>query len=356
MVTPTHKNSRPRKGNLNLKIVSSEQKQASSSKTPSSRSFRDRFHRYTGEKLSWWEVILRIIGTVIPHILPWVLLCGAYGLLISLFDHFELLSGVREVQALPKVVLALNVILSLLLAFRTNTAHDRFWEGRKFWGAMVNRARNLSRGIWLYIEEREPRDRTEKEKSMRLVAAFPIAMKLHLRREAMNSELRSLLSPPQYERILRANHGPLEIAFWIGDYLQYQYERQHLHIFQLTDLQGMLDDMVDILGGCERILKTPVPLIYTITLKTLFISYFLIVPLGLVESLGWETGPAMAFISLMFLTINEVGSEIEEPFGRDPNDLPLDFICSTIQRNVEDLIYHAPSSRQFGYRSRKVAS
>jgi putative membrane protein len=190
---------------------------------------------------------------------------------------------------------------------------------------------------------------------MRLVAAFPIAMKLHLRREAMNSELEPLLSPPQYERILQASHGPLEIAFWIGDYLQYQHERQYLNVFQLIDLQKMVDDIVDILGACERILKTPVPLIYTIALKTLLIAYFLIVPLGLVESLGWETGPAMAFVGLMFLTINEVGSEIEEPFGPDPNDLPLDFICQTIERNIEDLISHAPSSRQFGCRPRKAA-
>jgi putative membrane protein len=315
----------------------------------------DRFHRYRGEKLSWWQVISRIIGTVIPHILPWVLLCGASGLLISLFDHFGLLSSVKGIKALPQIVISLNVVLSLLLVFRTNTAHDHFWEGRKLWGAMVNRARNLSRGIWLYIEERESRDRMEKEKAMRLVAAFPIAMKLHLRREAMNSELEPLLSPPQYERILQASHGPLEIAFWIGDYLQYQHERQYLNVFQLIDLQKMVDDIVDILGACERILKTPVPLIYTIALKTLLIAYFLIVPLGLVESLGWETGPAMAFVGLMFLTINEVGSEIEEPFGPDPNDLPLDFICQTIERNIEDLISHAPSSRQFGCRPRKAA-
>jgi putative membrane protein len=355
MVTPINKNSSPRKGALNLKIVSSQQKQASPPKNPRSRSLGDRFHRYRGEKLKWWQVISRIIGTVIPHILHWVLLCGAYGVLIFLLDRSGILSSVKEIKALPQIVVALNVVLSLLLVFRTNTAHDRFWEGRKLWGSMVNRARNLSRGIWIYIQERGPSDRTEKEKSMKLVAAFPIAMKLHLRREAMNPELEPLLSPQQYERILQASHGPLEIAFWIADYLQYQYERQDLNIFQLVDLQKMVDDSVDILGACERILKTPVPLIYTITLKILLFVYFLIVPLGLVESLGWETGPAMAFISLMFLTINEIGSEIEEPFGKDPNDLPLDFICNTIQRNVEDLIYHAPSSSQLGFRSRKVA-
>jgi ion channel-forming bestrophin family protein len=104
--------------------------------------------------------------------------------------------------------------------------------------------------------------------------------------------------------------------------------------------------MVDILGGCERILKTPVPLVYTIALKTLFVVYFVVSPLGMVDGLSWYTGLVLAFISVIFLSIDEVGAEIEEPFGHDPNDLPLDFICDTIKRNIEDLIQYAPHSQQ----------
>jgi ion channel-forming bestrophin family protein len=313
------------------------------------RSYHYKFLTYTGEKLNWLQVIIRLASTMVPAVLGWVLLCGAYGVLISLLNHFGYLNVVEEVKALPHVAVALNVALSLLLAFRTNTAHERFWEGRKLWGSMVNTVRNLVRGIWIMIEEGQPADRTQKEATMRLVSAFAVAMKLHLRRDPinLNDELKPLMSDIKYKRIQDVNHGPLEISFWVGDYLQHQYERQHLNVYQLQDLHKLLNDMVDILGGCERILKTPVPLVYTITLKLLLIAYVIIIPLELTSSLDWWTGPATAFISLIFLVINEVGSEIEEPFGHDPNDLPLGFICDTIKRNVEDLIENAPSSRGY---------
>jgi putative membrane protein len=143
--------------------------------------------------------------------------------------------------------------------------------------------------------------------------------------------------------------------FWIGDYLQHQYERQYVNVFQLTALHELLDDMVDILGGCERILKTPAPLVYTITLKTLLLTYFLLLPWGLVSGLTWWNGPILAFIGFILLGIDEIGAEIEEPFGHDPNDLPLDFICNTMLRNVKDLISNAPSQRHFCAWPKKVA-
>jgi ion channel-forming bestrophin family protein len=185
----------------------------------------------------------------------------------------------------------------------------------------------------------------EKESTLRLVVAFAVAMKLHLRREPVNAELETLMSPLHYGKLQSVNHPPLEIAYWIGDYLQHQYNRNGVHIYQLTALQKLVDDLVDILGGCERILKTPVPLAYAIKLKQLLLIYFLLEPFVLVEGLGWWTGPIMAFISLVLLGIEEVGAEIEEPFGHDPNDLPLDVICNTMLRNVEDLIDAVPCVR-----------
>jgi ion channel-forming bestrophin family protein len=306
------------------------------------RSFQQKFLRYTGERLNWWEVIFRLGGSVVHAVLAWVLLCGAYGFVISLLSNFGYLRIVEQVKVLPHIAVALNVALSLLLAFRTNAAHDRFWEGRKLWGSMVNTVRNLVRGIWITIEEPQPVDRRQKQATMRLVSAFAVAMKLHLRHDPinLNDELLPLMSQTKYQKIQEASHAPLEISFWLGDYLQHQYEREHINIFQLQDLHKLLNDMVDILGACERILKTPVPLAYSITLKLLLIAYLIIIPLELAHSLYLWTGPATAFVSLIFLVIYEVGSEIEEPFGHDPNDLPLDFICDTIKRNVEDLIKH----------------
>jgi ion channel-forming bestrophin family protein len=157
-----------------------------------SRSFKEKFLIYSGEHLHWLQVIFRLVETVVPGILPWVSLSGGYALIIALLSHVEILSFLEEKSRVIQIfVLSLNIVLSLLLAFRTNTAHERFWEGRKLWGAMVNTVRNLARGIWLVIEEKEPKDRKEKESALRLVVAFAVAMKLHLRREHVNSKTTS---------------------------------------------------------------------------------------------------------------------------------------------------------------------
>ena len=320
-----------------------------------SRSYKAKFQIYTNEPLNWLQIVLRLQGSVIPAIMPWVVSCGMYGFLTSLLYYVKLPLPFPQVntivtngsKVLPNVVVTFNIILSLLLVFRTNTAHERFWEARKLWGALVNTVRNLGRDIWIMIEEQEPNDQLEKESTLRLVVAFAVAMKLHLRRDPVNSELEPLMSSLSYFKLKNVNHPPLEIAFWIGDYLQNQYNRGCVNVYQLTSLQKLVDDLVDILGGCERILKTPMPLAYAIKLKQLLLIYCILLPFELVAGLGWWTGPILAFISLILLGIEEVGAEIEEPFGHDPNDLPLDVICATMLRNIEDLIKFAPCTRSF---------
>ena len=236
-----------------------------------------------------------------------------------------------------------SIVLGLLLVFRTNTAYDRFWEGRKFWGTLINNVRNLARQIWITIEQKEAQDIALKKSALRLLPAFAVAMKLHLRQESVNSELESLMSPGQYQKLKSMNNPPLEIAFWIEDYLHEQYERNCLDVYQLTAMNQLLNSMIDTLGGCERILKTPIPLAYAIHLKQLLLLYCLALPFQMVRDLTWGTGPVVALISFTLFGIEEIGIEIENPFGHDANDLPLDNICTAMQRNIDDLITLSPS-------------
>jgi len=302
------------------------------------RSFSERFGLYSGEQFSAIKVILHLTESVILAILPWVILWGGYGFLISLLNYSGHLAKLsNQLKAIPNIVISLNIVLSLLLIFRTNTAHERFWEARKLWGGMVNTVRNIARRICIVVVEREPEDRIEKQAILQLVVAFAVAMKLQLRREPVNSELASLMSSTEYYTLQDVNHPPLKIAYWIGDYFQHQYERECIDVMELNALHQLLDEMVNLLGGCERILKTPVPLVYIITLKMLLTFYFLLLPWELVTGLTWWTGPVLAFLSTILLGIDEIGAEIEEPFGHDPNDLPLDAICKTMLRNMNDL-------------------
>ena len=326
-------------------------------KTIELRSFKEKYRSFTGERLHWSQVIFRIQRSVIQAVLPWALLCGGYAFVVSIIDYFHyeyIKTVIHDTKVLPNVILSFNVLLSLLLVLRTNAANERFWEGRKLWGTLVNTVRNLARGIWIVIEHQGEQGRLEKEEALRSVVAFAVAMKLHLRHERVNEELMPLMSSFKYFQLKDASHAPLQISLWLADYMQYQYNCSRLNVYQLSDLHRLLDGLVDILGGCERILKTPMPLIYTLFLKVLLTFYFLLLPWELVSGLTWWTAPVMTVIALMLLSIDEIGAELEQPFGHDPNDLPLDAICNTMLRNVEDLIATAPSSTLFGRLSVKI--
>lgn len=294
------------------------------------------------EKMQWFKTALRWQGSVIPSVLPRSLVCGLFGIFISLLYAYGFSVSLPVLGTIIP-----NLVLGLLLVFRTNTAYERFWEGRKLWGIINNIIRNLARQIWVSVDEREPKDRENKVAALRSLVAFAVATKLHLRAEPVNSELEELLSPERYSKLQTMNNPPLEIAFWIGDYMQQQYERNRLNIYQLTSMQELLNNLVDCLGGCERILNTPMPLAYAIHLKQLLLIYCLSLPFQIVKDMGWFTGPIVVLISFTLLGIEAIGLEIENPFGHDANDLPLDKICANMRRNMEDLITLAPSVRDW---------
>lgn len=295
------------------------------------------------ERRQWFKTLTRFRCSVLPAILPRVAFCGIFGGVITILHD-----GLNISVSLPTFSsIVPSVVLGLLLVFRTNTAYERFWEGRKLWGELVNTVRNLSRQVWVTVEEKAPEDRNHKIITLRLLVAFAVATKLHLRSESPNEELAALMPRNWYQKIKTMNHPPLEIAFWIGDYLQQQYDYQRINAYQLAAMFKLLDTMVDVLGGCERILKTPIPLAYSIHLKQLLILYCLALPFQFVDQLHWWTGPIVSLISFTVFGIEEIGIEIENPFGRDPNDLPLDSICTTMERNIQDLITLAPCVRHW---------
>ncbi|WP_017297378.1 bestrophin family protein [Nodosilinea nodulosa] len=285
----------------------------------------------------WFKLLFRVRGSVIPAVMPRVLLCAAFSLGILL------LHGRGWPVSSPILgSLVPSLVLGLLLVFRTNTSYERFWEGRKLWGNVVNLTRNLARQMWVAIATPQPADHEAKKAAIHLLPAFAIAMKLHLRGEPPNSELVGLLTADQCAQLRQMHNPPLEIAFWVADYLQTQQGRGTLNPHQLTYCLETLDGLVNALGGCERILKTPMPVAYSIHLKQLLMLYCLALPFQMVASVGWATPFLVGLISFAVFGIEEIGIEIENPFGHDPNDLPLDLICRTMQQNIEDLMSLVP--------------
>ena len=285
----------------------------------------------TNRKPTWFAIAFRFRGSVIPEILPRVILCGIFGLFIYFLHYLKL-----RVFYPALGILIPSLVLGLLLVFRTNTAYERYWEGRKAWGNIVNAIRNLARQILVTIEDHQPD--SEKIEALYLLPAFAIACKLHLRHEPINSELEPLLSPYQYQKLQSMNHQPLEVMFWLSEYLQKSYKQGYLHVYQLNSLSILVNNLVDSIGACERIQNTPIPLAYAIHLKQLLLIYCLSLPFQVVDQMEWITPIVVALVSFTLLGIEEIGIQIEDPFGRDTNDLPLDLICKNIQRNIRDLI------------------
>ncbi len=295
------------------------------------------------DRSNWFKVALKVKGSVIPTIVSRVFWCGMFGLFISILSELKVPVGAKSLAGVVP-----SIVLGLLLVFRTNTAYERFWEGRKAWGTIVNNVRNLSRSIWVAIAETEPMHRREKEQVLHLLVAFAIATKLHLRSQSIDDRLSKIVSPLQLIKLQTINNPPLEIVFWIGDYLQSKHEQGQISLYQMSDMQNILNSLVDMLGACERILRTPMPMAYAIHLKQLLLLYCLLLPFQVVDELQWWTAPAVALVSFTLFGIEAIGVEIENPFGTDPNDLPLDAICDTIQRNIDDLISIEPHYRRSG--------
>jgi len=290
----------------------------------------------------WFRSAFQLRGSVIPATLPRAIVCGLFGLLVSVFYAWG-----WPVYLPVLVSIIPNIVLGLMLVFRTNTAYERYWEGRKLWGNLINSTRNLARQVWVIVQEKSPQDTQEKQEILQMLAAFAVATKLHLRNEPVNEELQGLLPDVCYQKLKLMNNPPLEIAFWISDFLQTKFQEGKINVYQLNGMQELVSFLVNCLGGCERILKTPIPLAYAIHLKQLLLLYCFTLPFQIVEQLDFWTGPMVALVSFTLLGIEEIGLEIENPFGSDFNDLPLNAICQTIQKNIQDITSLEPTSARF---------
>jgi len=290
-------------------------------------------------KQSWLPLALSLRGSVILAILPRVIYVGIFGLIITLLYQL----GVPIFFPKLEIIIP-SIILGLLLVFRTNTGYERFWMGTQAWGALIAITSHLARQIWVNVEEKQPGDRAHKVAALYSIIAFAVATKQYLRREAINPELENLLVKARLEQIKLVNNPPLEIAFWIQDYLKQQYQQHHLSVYEFNSLQQLLNSAIDRFGLCICILMTPQPRAYTIHLRQLTLIYCFILPIRLVGDFGWWTGLISALIGFTLFGIEEIALEIENPFGRDYNDIPLDNLCNIILNEIEGVMQLSPQS------------
>jgi len=221
-----------------------------------------------------------------------------------------------------------STALGLLLVFRTNASYDRWWEGRKIWGAIVNTCRNMGRAAVVHLSDTPER----RDAVLRLVRAFPPAATHLLRNKQWHAP--ELFSEADSKRGLARSHPPLAIATALSEQFKQAHREKQLSDIVFTSLDADCHLLVDHIGACERIHKTPIPFAYVVHLRRALVIYCGTLPLALLGTLGWWSLLAVYLVSYILFGIEEIGVEIEDPFGDDENDLPLEQISETIDRNV----------------------
>ncbi|WP_448380929.1 bestrophin family protein [Gloeomargarita sp.] len=290
----------------------------------------------------WFRLAVQLRGSVLPRITPRIVLFMGYGALVVLSRQMGWQLPIRMLGELTANV-AYNLVLGLLLVFRTNNSYDRYWEGRKAWGQMVIALRNLARTMQVSIPVSNEVEWQAKKRALHLLIAFPIAVKLHLRQNPDDQELTDLLSPEECATLAQVPNRPLYITLWLQDYLQKQVDQGRLDSNRAWELDDSMNQLIQGLTACERIVSTPLPMAYVIYLKQLILVYCLALPWSLKPELGWTMVLIVGVVAFILMGVEELAREIENPFGLDVNDLPLEELCATIRRNVTMILqFSAP--------------
>ncbi len=211
----------------------------------------------------------------------------------------------------PSFLSILGIILGLLLVFRTNTAYDRWWEGRRLWGQLVNVSRGLARQLAGAPLERRARYAS-------ILTEFPTTLAAHLRR-----------APG-----VGGPHLPGSLLSELHAEVRHDVDAGTLGPDARLALAPLLQQFDDVMGACERIKNTPIPFSYSSYVKQFVMLYAIIMPFGLVREFGYGTVIACMFTFFATMGLELLAGEIEEPFGTDNNDLPLDDIAGVIARDV----------------------
>jgi putative membrane protein len=262
-------------------------------------------------------------------LLPLMFFIGVYSGLICFLEmeyfHLGEDSKVKNISIMHGM---LGFVISLLLAYRTNTAYDRWWEGRKLWGSLVNSSRNLALKLAAILDNEVDRHFYQK-----VIPLYAFVLQKYL----ADDESGLVLFEGLDLQIDHTKHKPNQVAKMIMKKSNDLYNMGRLSGHQLLYINAELQSFTDVCGACERIKNTPIPYSYSAFIKKFIFIYVMTLPFSYVFTLGYYVIPVVVFIFYVLASLELIAEEIEDPFGTDANDLPTDKIAANIKKHVEEI-------------------
>ncbi|AYQ40820.1 multidrug transporter [Burkholderia aenigmatica] len=280
----------------------------------------------------WLRMLLVWNGSVLPTILPQLVLTLAISL-VAVWGGGRVLG--EKVPLNPTPFTLIGLTLAIFAGFRNNASYERYREGRQLWGGVLTATRTLVSQTLCYgaID----RDDASRRAFVRKVVAYVYALKHQLRGTDPAADLRGLLDDATYARIAGSRFRPVVIVHALREAFAARADAGRLADTRLWMLDARLDDLVAMVSGCERIASTPIPFSYDVLLHRTIYAYCVLLPFGLVDSIGAATPFVTVFVAYTLIALDAIAHAIAEPFGDGPNHLALDAMTRQIERTLLEL-------------------
>lgn len=284
------------------------------------------------KKSNWFKMLFEWNGSVLPQLMPRLLLLLLFSILVVYFKPFLL---EHNLHVSPTIFTLFGIALAIFLGFRNSVSYDRFWEGRKLWGALLNDTRSLARQSYSLINSTEYNEK--RDDFINLLIAFVYSLKHQLRHTDAKDDIARLASKDFANSLNEVHFKPIIILRELGNWVKRAKEEGKLDSVTQLAFEENLNKLSDIVGGCERIASTPIPYTYSVLLHRTVYIYCFMLPFGFVETLGWITPFVIVFIAYTYAAVEAIADELEDPFGVQPNDLALDTMSQMIENTLLEL-------------------
>ncbi|MGV3460046.1 MAG: bestrophin family protein [Flavobacterium sp.] len=262
----------------------------------------------------------------------------AYTIFFEVIHHFYHAMSINIPIAVPAII---GTIISLLLAFKSNQAYDRWWEARIVWGGIVNDSRTLIRQLIAFYKDPDFSVRANdfKERFAKRQAAWCYALAQSLRGKDPIKLIKTLLSEDELRFVKNHKHVPNAILMLHAKDLKRAREEGALNTYQQVEIDNTLTRLCDGMGKCERIKNTIFPTTYSMYIRFTLCLFILMLPFGLTDYLGWMQIPVVATIGAACFLIEKMAIHLQDPFENRPTDTPMITISNTIEKNLMQMVY-----------------